>query len=261
MSEAALVLVDHDDHVTTLTLNRPAKLNALSEPLLERLEEALQQTAERAETRCVLLTGAGEKAFVAGADIAAMKSMKREEAKAFSERGHRVMDRIEAFRCPVIAVVNGFALGGGLELALACDFIHASDKARLGQPEVSLGVIPGFGGTQRLARRVGIANARELIYTGATPKADEAWRLGLVNAVHASDALMAAAKDVATRIAEHGPLAVRAAKQVLAEGEGKSLADANALEVEAFAKCFDSADQKEGMEAFVGKRSPTFKGA
>lgn len=259
MSDHVFVRLEHDGAVSTLTIDRPDKLNALSDEVLGGLGTAIAELEGRTETRCVVMTGEG-KAFVAGADISAMKDMGVDEAKAFSAAGHAIFAALEALPFPVIAAVNGFALGGGCELALACDFIYASSKARFGQPEVKLGVIPGFGGTQRLARRVGVAKARELVYTGAMIRADEALRIGLANAVFEPDELLAKAKETAATIATTGPLAVAAAKKVIADGEGLPLAEANALEVEAFAGCFSSVDQTEGMAAFLDKREATFKG-
>jgi enoyl-CoA hydratase len=187
-----------------------------------------------------------------------MQAMGPAEAREFSRLGHRTLGAIEALRVPVIGAVNGFALGGGCEIALACDFIHASEKAKLGQPEVKLGVIPGFGGTQRLARRVGVAKARELVFTGQIIDAAEALRIGLVDAVHPPDDLLARAGAVAKTIAEMSPAAVERAKRVIREGEGLPLAAANQLEIEAFADCFTQPDQKEGMSAFLEKRPPKF---
>jgi enoyl-CoA hydratase len=258
VSERSLVRLDHDGALTVLTVDRPDKLNALDAEVLGELEGAVRAVAERSETRAMIVTGSG-KAFVAGADIAAMKAMTPEDARAFASLGHRVFASLETLHCPVIAAVNGFALGGGCELALACDFIYASEKAKFGQPEVKLGVIPGFGGTQRLARRVGIARARELIFTGAVIGADEASRLGLVSRVVPPDELLTVARDTAQTIASMGPVAVREAKRVLLEGADRLLGEANALEIEAFAGCFGTEDQSEGMEAFLGKRTPTFQ--
>jgi enoyl-CoA hydratase len=259
MSASDLVQITHDGHVSTLLVNRPEKLNSLSPDLLAALEAAIREVDARSETRCVILTGAG-KAFVAGADIAAMVEMEEEPARTFGAQGHRVFRALEELRCPVIAAVNGFALGGGCELALACDFIHASEKAKLGLPEVGLGIIPGFGGTQRLARRVGVGLARELVYTGGMIDAAEALRIGLVNAVHPPEALLERVGAVARTIAQKGPLAVAAAKRVIRDGVDRSLPEGNALEIAAFGGLFGSADQREGMGAFVEKRAPEFKG-
>ncbi|HEY8427954.1 MAG TPA: enoyl-CoA hydratase-related protein [Sandaracinaceae bacterium] len=258
MSE--LVLFEQDGPIATITVNRPDKLNALDGAVLSALHDAIEKLRSAESVRCAILTGAGDKAFVAGADIAAMKGMSVEEARAFAQKGHALGAAIEELPIPVIAAVNGFALGGGCELALACDFIHASDKARFGQPEVKLGVIPGFGGTQRLARRVGIARARELVYSGAMISAADALAIGLVNAVHPHGELMAKVRALATTIAEMGPFAVAQAKRVLREGEERPLPEANAIEVEGFARCFATQDQKEGMAAFLEKRAAKFTG-
>jgi enoyl-CoA hydratase len=256
----SFVEVTHGGHVSTLTINRPDKLNALSREVLSDLSAAVETLATRAEVRAAVITGTG-KAFVAGADIAAMKNMTAAEGLAFAALGHGVFAAIEQLRCPVIAAVNGFALGGGCELALACDFIYASSKAKFGQPEVNLGIIPGFGGTQRLPRRVGAAVARELIYSGKMIDAEEALRIGLVNAVFEPDVLLAAATKTATEIASKGPLAVAAAKRLIRDGVDLPLPDANRLEQAAFGETFGTEDQSEGMGAFLEKRAPAFKGA
>ena len=254
------VRVDKADTVVTVTIDREEKLNALNADVLDALGAALDTLGADEAVRCAVITGAGKKAFVAGADIAQMLDFDPEAAGRFSAHGQAVFAKIERLRFPVIAAVNGFALGGGCELALACDFIHASERARFGQPEVKLGVIPGFGGTQRLARRVGIGRARELVYSGAMIGAEEALRIGLVNAVHAPDALMDNVATLATEIAARGPLAVAEAKRVLREGEERPLDEANAIEVQGFAACFATEDQSEGMRAFIDKRAAEFKG-
>jgi len=259
MSSDAYVRVEREGAIARLTLDRPDKLNALSAEVLEQFGRGLDQIEAMDGVRVLVITGAG-KAFVAGADISAMQNMSEDEARHFSAAGQALFARLEAMPIAILAAVNGFALGGGCELALACDFIYASERARFGQPEVKLGVIPGFGGTQRLARRVGVAMAREWVFTGRMIKADEALRVGLVNAVVEPEVLMDRATAVAKEIAATGPLAIAAAKRVIAEGEGERLADANAREVEAFAGCFNSADQKEGMAAFLSKREPDFQG-
>jgi enoyl-CoA hydratase len=255
------VLTQREGAVATLTLNRPEKLNALNVELLTELDAALGELVADPGISCAILTGAGEKAFAAGADIAAMRELGVEQARALSELGHRIGMRMERAPFPVIAAVNGFALGGGCELALACDFIYASDKAKVGQPEINLGVIPGFGGTQRLARRVGIARARELCYVGDAIGADEALRIGLVNAVFPHAELLGKAREVAGKIAKKGRVAVAQCKRVLLAGEGISLDAANALETQAFAMLFGTADQREGMAAFLEKRAASFRGA
>jgi enoyl-CoA hydratase len=254
------VLVDRDAHVVTLTLNRPDKLNALNEELLTELSRVLRDLARDAAVRCAILTGAGDKAFAAGADIAAMSTMGAVQAKLFAELGHRVGRALESAHFPVIAAVNGFALGGGCELALACDFIYASEKAKLGQPEVNLGVLPGFGGTQLLSRRVGTARAREICMTGDMIGAEEALRIGIVNAVVPSAELLPRVREVAAKIASKGPLAVAGIKRVVVRGADVPLLTANELESTAFAALFGTHDQREGMQAFLEKRPPKFEG-
>jgi len=246
--------------VSTVTVNRPKVLNALDDTTLRELTDAFLALASDPAVRCVILTGAGEKAFVAGADIAAMTEMGAEEGQAFAERGHRLSAVMEGAPMPILAAVNGFALGGGLELALDCDFLLASSNARLGFPEVGLGVIPGLGGTQRLARLVGVGRARELVYTGNVIDAAEAHRIGLVNTVTEPGAVVAAARAVADKIATGGPLAVAAAKRALREAADLPLAEGLALEARLFGGLFATADQKEGMRAFAQKRPPTFQG-
>ena len=250
------ILSGESDGIVTITVNRPDKLNALNPAVLRELTAAV---AALGDARAAILTGAG-KAFVAGADIAAMQKMSPAEAKAFSDSGHHLGALMEQARCPIIAAVNGFALGGGTELALACDFIYASEKAKFGQPEVNLGLMPGFGGTQRLARRVGIGRARELVYTGAIIDAQEALRIGLANQVVPHDELMAKVREVASTIASKAPLAVAASKRVMARGYDADLPTANELEATAFSALFGSEDQREGTAAFVEKRQATFKG-
>jgi enoyl-CoA hydratase len=247
------------DHIATITIRRPEKLNALDPTIVRDLIACFHGLLGVSAPRAAILTGEG-KAFVAGADIAAMASMTTTEAKHFADAGHRLGALIEGVPFPVIAAVNGFALGGGCELALACDFIYASEKAKLGQPEVKLGVIPGFGGTQRLARRIGVARARELCYTGEIISAERAMAIGLVNAVFPAEELMAKTRETALKIAEQGPLAVAAAKRVILRGEGAALPTACELEASAFAELFGTEDQREGMKAFVEKRSPRFAG-
>jgi enoyl-CoA hydratase len=256
----SIVLTNREQHVVTITLNRPDKLNALNEELLTELGRVLRELARDASVRCAILTGAGDKAFAAGADIASMREMTAVAAKLFADLGHRVGHALESTHFPVIAAVNGFALGGGCELALACDFIYASDRAKLGQPEVNLGVLPGFGGTQLLSRRVGTARARELCMTGDMIGAEEALRIGLVNAVVAHDELLARVREVATKIASKGPLAVAGIKRVVVRGADVPLPTANELESTAFAALFGTYDQREGMAAFLERRTPKFEG-
>ncbi|MBM4376048.1 MAG: enoyl-CoA hydratase/isomerase family protein [Deltaproteobacteria bacterium] len=253
-------------HVATLTINRPDKLNALNAEVLAELRATLAGLVTESTTgdpgcatRAVVLTGAG-KAFVAGADIAAMAAMTTTEAARFSEVGHALCAALEAAPFPVLAAVNGFALGGGLELALACDFILAADTAKVGLPEVTLGVIPGFGGTQRLARRIGLGRARELVYTGRMVTAEEALRLGLVNEVVPGAELLARATKVAEQIGAVGPLAVAAAKRAMLHGSEIALGPACELERQAFAGLFGTEDQRTGMAAFLAKQKATFAG-
>jgi enoyl-CoA hydratase len=251
------ILVAYDGTIGTLTVNRPESLNALDAPTLTALGRAVDEVRGRGP-RCLIVTGAGDKAFVAGADIAAMSSMSAAEALEFSRLGQVAFGKLEDLPCPVIAAVNGFALGGGCELALACDFIIASDKAKFGQPEVKLGVVPGYGGTQRLARRVGPGIARELMYTGRMMLSEEALRVGLVNAVVPRRELMDKVIELARQIAAAGPRAVAAAKAVMRQSDGRPLAAGLELEAQAFSECFGRTEQKEGMKAFLEKREPTF---
>lgn len=257
----SVLLQSREGAVLTLTLNRPDKLNALNAELLTALHDALTELKKDSSILCAVLTGAGEKAFAAGADIEAMSTMKPAEARHFAELGQTVFHLIESLPFPVIGAINGFSLGGGCELALACDFLYASERAKFGQPEVNLGVIPGFGGTQRLPRRVGVGLARELCYTGDIIDAAEALRIGLVNKVFAPADLLSKAQETAKKIASKGPLAVRACKRVILRGEDVNLYTATELETQSFAAIFGSHDQQEGMSAFLGKRAAVFKGA
>ena len=253
------VAIEVDGPVAVVTIQREKALNALSSAVLGELIDAAGELEVKSEVRAVVLTGAGEKAFVAGADISEMKEMGPEQAQTLSGRGAAVGRAIERSRMAWIAAVNGFALGGGCELALSCDFIYASTAAKFGQPEVKLGVIPGFGGTQRLARRVGLGKARELILTGDTIGADEALRIHLADAVFPPGELMDRARAAARRIASNGPLAIAEAKRVMHQGWSLSLDEALALETEAFAGLFATADQREGMAAFLARRPPVFQ--
>lgn len=260
MNSRKYVTLEHVGAVSVLTISRPEKLNALNKQVVTELRDCVKFIETHEATRCMIMTGAGDRAFVAGADIAEMAALSPSQATAFAQIGHNIVADLEALHFPVIAAVNGFALGGGCELALACDFIYASEHAQLGQPEVTLGVIPGFGGTPRLARRVGIARARELIYSGRTIDAKEALQIGLVNAVFPQKELFEKTMETARRIAAMGPLAIRAAKQVLRDGADRLLGDADALEIRAFAQCFATEDQREGMAAFLERRKPTYRG-
>ncbi len=246
--------------IATITFNRPKALNALNTQLLNETIAALDEVAANEDIRVLILTGKGEKAFVAGADIGEINELNPVAARFFSKNGHRVMDRLQKLPAPVIAAVNGFALGGGLEMALACDFIYASENAKLGLPEINLGIIPGFGGTQRLARLVGKPLAKEMIFTGKTMDATEAGQKGLVNKVVPADALMAEVSRVAETMASKGKLALHNAKQAVNDGTNADLATGCEIETQAFALCIASPDAREGTRAFLEKRQPEFKG-
>ena len=257
------LLVSEDGPLAVLTLNRPDKLNALDSELLAAIGRATSELAARpvaSRPRVAIVTGAGDKAFAAGADIAELATLSAEQARALSQHGQRVARTLEEAPFPVIAAVNGFALGGGCELAMACDFIIASDKARFGQPEVTLGLVPGFGGTQRLARRVGVGLARELVYSGALIDAERARAIGLVNEVVPHASLLERVREIARAIASKGPLAVAAAKRLMLRGPESDLTTASDLESEAFGALFATHDAHEGTAAFVAKRPPSFEG-
>jgi len=260
MAYQNLLLEQPEPGIFQLTVNRPQALNALNAATLNELSGATERIAAEREARVLLVTGAGEKAFVAGADISEMLPLSEEQARAFSELGMRVMHGLEALPIPVIALVNGYALGGGCELAMACDWIIASERAVFGQPEVNLGIPPGFGGTQRLTRLVGRARALELVTTGRQVKAGEAQAMGLVNQVVAADALRDSGLEVARIIAAKAPVAVSLAKQVIHRGQDIELTEACSLESGAFARAFATADRQEGMRAFLEKRAPKFSG-
>jgi enoyl-CoA hydratase len=242
-----------------LTLNRPKSLNALDRDLLLALEARCAEAAAAPGLRALVLTGAG-RAFAAGADISQMRAHSPLEAEAFSRLGHRATAALESLAIPTIAAVNGFALGGGCEVALACDFIYVAESARLGQPEVNLGLIPGFGGSTRLVRRVGVAWAKELVLTGEPIDAATALRIGLANRVFPDAELVAAALAAGETIARKGPLAVAAAKRVLHESQDADLRVAHALEQSAFGLISSTADRAEGMDAFLAKRPAKFEG-
>jgi enoyl-CoA hydratase len=253
-------VVARDGGVAVVTVNRPDARNALDAETVDALAAAFEALDRDTAIRCAILTGGGDRAFVAGADIKAMAALDAEGARRFSERGHRLGVLLEGLRLPVIAAVNGFALGAGCELALACDFIYAARSARLGFPEVGLGVIPGFGGTQRLVTRVGVARARELIYSGRVVDAEEAARIGLVNAVVEPGELLPRCRAVADEIAAKAPLAVAAAKHTIPRASERRFDAGLGAERDAFAGLFSTADQKEGMRAFLEKRPPAWKG-
>ncbi len=255
------VKLELDGAVAVITIDRPKALNALNRQVLTELSEAIGQVAANKTLRALIVTGGGEKAFVAGADIAEMSNFTNAEGLAFGELGHRVLDSLEALSIPVIAAVNGFALGGGTELALACDFVYASEKAKFGLPEVTLAIIPGFGGTQRLTRLVGRARAKEMIFTGDMIDAARAKEIGLALEVLPPTDLMAHCKKIAATIAKRGPIAVAQAKRVIDGGADLQLKEGNAIERDAFSKLFETADRKEGMAAFLAKRAAEFKNA
>ena len=216
--------------------------------------EAVIDAVDLDNTRALILTGAGEKSFVAGADIGEMSTLTKAEGEAFGKIGNDVFRKIETLPIPVIAAVNGFALGGGCEIAMSCDIRLCADNAIFGQPEVGLGITPGFGGTQRLARIVGVGKAKEMIYTAFNIKADEAYRIGLVNAVYTQEELLPAAKKMAAKIASNAPIAVRACKKAINDGLDAAMDDAIVIEEKLFGSCFESEDQKNGMSAFLNKQ-------
>ncbi|HIX67119.1 MAG TPA: enoyl-CoA hydratase/isomerase family protein [Candidatus Anaerostipes excrementavium] len=246
------VTYEQDGFVGIVTINRPKALNALNSDVLKEIE-ATFDAIDLDATRAVILTGAGEKSFVAGADIGEMSTLTKEEGEAFGKVGNDVFRKIETFPIPVIAAINGFALGGGCEISMSCDIRICSDNAVFGQPEVGLGITPGFGGTQRLARLVGAGKAKEMIYTAFNIKADEAYRIGLVNAVYPQAELMDAAKKMAAKIAKNAPIAVRASKKAINEGLDVDMDQAIVVEEKAFGSCFETEDQRAGMEAFLNK--------
>lgn len=246
------------DGIGIATINRPEALNALNSTVISELEQLISEVEQDKELRALILTGEG-RSFVAGADIGEQCPMDLARGRAWGQRGSALFRRIEKLEIPTIAAVNGFALGGGCEIAMACDIILASEKAKFGQPEVGLGITPGFSGTQRLPRRVGPAKAKELIFSGKMIKADEAKEIGLVNAVYAPEALMDGAVEMAKSFAKNAPIAVKYAKACIDRGMQTDIDDGIALENELFAMCFATADQKEGMTAFLEKRAATFE--
>ncbi|MEI6205809.1 MAG: enoyl-CoA hydratase-related protein [Desulfuromonadales bacterium] len=254
------LLVETTEGVALLTINSPRTMNALNSELLGELECALYELNLDASVKAVVLTGAGEKAFVAGADIKEMSEMNSLQGHQFVLKGQRVMMLIEKMVKPVIAAVNGYALGGGLELALACDFIYASQKAKLGLPEVTLGIMPGFGGTQNLARLIGPNKANEMIFTGRILSAEKACSWGIVNEVFAPEELLPKALEAASGITQVGTLGVAYAKDAIANGLNMSKEDGFRYEASMFGVLFASEDRTEGMIAFVEKRKAEFKG-
>lgn len=247
------IVYEQKDMVGVITISREKALNALNSTVLEELDKTLD-AVNLEEVRCLILTGAGEKSFVAGADIGEMSSLTKAEGEAFGKKGNDVFRKLETFPIPVIAAVNGFALGGGCEIAMSCDIRICSENAVFGQPEVGLGITPGFGGTQRLARLVGAGMAKQMIYTARNIKADEALRIGLVNAVYTQEELLPAAEKMAATIAKNAPIAVRNCKKAINEGLDADMDEAIVIEEKLFGDCFESYDQKEGMAAFLEKR-------
>ena len=254
------LLLEKEGALAILYVNRPKALNALNKDTLLEMKDAITSIKNDPEVDVLIVTGAGGKSFVAGADIAFMQSLTAVEAREFGALGQEVFRMIEAMEKPVIAAVNGFALGGGCELAMCCDFRIASSKARFGQPEVGLGITPGFGGTQRLPRLVGSGMARQMVYTADIIDASEALRIGLVNNVVAPEELMDVVKGIAGRIISKGKLAVRFSKVATNEGLQTDIDRAMTIEADLFGLCFSTEDQKEGMGAFIEKRSPKFTG-
>ena len=246
--------------LAVVTINRPKALNAINDVVLTELTKAFRDIRHESRIKGVIVTGAGDKAFVAGADISAMQNMTVLEAEHFVELGHRCMRTIETCRVPVIAAVNGFALGGGMELALSCDFIYASSNAKLGLPEVNLGIFPGFGGTQRLGRLIGKNRAKELIYTARILSAQEAFDIGIVNKVSEPNQLMEEVKKTIGTILKKGPVAIALAKKVINEGTDLSLEAGLKLEESTFPMIFATEDKNEGVKAFLEKREANFKG-
>lgn len=250
----SFVEIQKNGKTAVLTINRPEALNALNSQVLSDLKAALDELKKEADLRCLIITGAGPKSFVAGADIGEMSTMNPKKGEAFGIAGNKVMSQVASFPCPVIAAVNGYALGGGFELALACDLRLASEKARFAFPETGLGITPGFGGTQRLARLVGPALASELIFTGRTVKADEALAKGMVSQVCAPEELLDKAQELADTIAGRAPIAIRQAKKAIRGGLDLTLEKGLDYESECFGECFDSEDQKNAMKAFMEKQ-------
>ncbi len=256
--EYTKLIIERNEDICIVKINNPQAMNALNTTVLSELDHAFTQIQADNTVKAVILTGEG-RAFVAGADISQMSTMNAAEGKAFGEQGAAVFRKIEQLKVPVIAAVNGFALGGGCELAMACDIRIASVKAKFGQPEVGLGITPGFSGTQRLPRIVGMGIAKELIYTADIISADEAYRIGLVNKLAEPEALMEQAMAMAQKIASKAPIAVRYSKEAINTGCQVDIDTAIAIEANLFGLCFASEDQKEGMSSFLNKKAPEFK--
>ena len=247
-----------EGQVGIITINRPKALNALNSAVLDELNATIDGVDLDA-VRCLILTGAGEKSFVAGADIAEMSTLTKEEGEAFGKKGNDIFRKIETLPIPVIAAVNGFALGGGCEISMSCDIRICSENAVFGQPEVGLGITPGFGGTQRLARLVGAGMAKQMIYSARNIKADEAYRIGLVNAVYPQEELLPAAEKLAATIAKNAPIAVRNCKKAINDGLEADMDQAIVIEEKLFGDCFETEDQKYGMAFFLDKNKEKVK--
>lgn len=254
------IIFQIEEQIATITFNRPKVLNALNEASLKEFSHAIDKVAEDEGIRVLILTGSGDKSFVAGADITEFLKFNALKAKIFSEMGHGIVSKLQELSIPVIGAVNGFALGGGCEVVIACDFIYASENAMFGLPEINLGIIPGFGGTQRLPRLVGKNRAKEMIFTGKMISAAEAQVMGLVNKVCVQDQLMDEVLNVAKIIVSKGKISLRAAKQAINTGMDVDLKTGCRVEIDAFAICLASPDAKEGTQAFLEKRAPDFKG-
>ncbi len=252
------IVYEQKGNVGIITISRERALNALNSTVLEELDQTLD-SVDLSVTRCLILTGAGQKSFVAGADIGEMSTLTKAEGEAFGKKGNDVFRKLETFPIPVIAAVNGFALGGGCEISMSCDIRICSDNAVFGQPEVGLGITPGFGGTQRLARLVGPGMAKQMIYTARNIKAEEALRIGLVNAVYPQEELMAAAEKMAATIAKNAPIAVRNCKKAINEGLEADMDEAIVIEEKLFGDCFETEDQKYGMAFFLDKNKEKVK--
>lgn len=253
------ITLEKEGNIAIITINRPKALNALNSETLKDLDLAITSIENDNNIYCVILTGAGEKSFVAGADISEMKDLDSKGGEEFALLGNKVFRRLENLDKPVIAAISGFALGGGCELAMACDIRIASEKAKFAQPEAGLGITPGFGGTQRLPRIVGLGKAKELIYTCAMINAEEALRIGLVNKLVPLENLMEEARKMATTICANAPIAVKLCKDAINRGMQVDIDKAIEVEAEDFGKCFDSEDQLEGMTAFLERRAKNFK--
>jgi len=254
------ILIEKKDNIAIVKINRPKVLNALNEETIKELTEAVQELNQDKKIKVAILTGEGDKAFIAGADISAMSKMTTQQAKKFAELGHNMLFSIENSRLPFIAAINGYALGGGCETLMACDIVITGKSAKIGQPEINLGIHPGFGGTQRLPRLVGRMKAKELLLTGRNIDAEEAQRIGLVNMVVDDDKLIETAEKIAGKIASKSSFQTDFIKSLVNKGMDVDLPSACALEISKFSSSFSTHDQKEGMKAFLEKRKPMFKG-